>query len=302
MEPDDQAIRIDETWREHRSYLTDLAFRMLGRIQDAEDVVQEAFTRLLSADLEQIDEVRAWLIVVVSRLCLDQLRSSRVRTNAHAGSLDEPTPVAQLPTFPDPADRVTLDDTVRLALLVVVEQLTPAERAVFVLHDVFQLPFERVSQIVGRAPAACRQLASRARRHIEAEAGSTRFDAVADEHHQLATEFIAACTSGNVERLARVLDPDVVGDVDLGPDFPPRAPLHGRDVISRGIMGFYGPRSGTTLVSYPILGQPGVLAFSDRRLVGILSFKLRAGLVIDVHAIADPRKLDLASRQLALLG
>src|SRR5262245_35552002 len=109
---------------------------MLGRIHDAEDVVQEAFTRLLAADLDEIEEVRGWLVVVVSRLCLDHLRSGKIRRDVHSGSLDEPKPDAQRPTYPDPADRVTLDDSISLALLVVLERLSPAERAVFVLHDV----------------------------------------------------------------------------------------------------------------------------------------------------------------------
>jgi RNA polymerase sigma-70 factor (ECF subfamily) len=137
---------IDDIWRQHRPYLIDLAFRMLGSIHDAEDVVQEAFTRLLRVDLSEIDEVRGWLIVVVSRLCLDQLRSARSRPETNVGSLLDQraaTPATSPAAWTDPADRVTLDDTGRLALLVVLEQLSPAERPVFVLHDVFQFSFDR---------------------------------------------------------------------------------------------------------------------------------------------------------------
>ncbi|HSS10873.1 MAG TPA: sigma-70 family RNA polymerase sigma factor, partial [Acidimicrobiales bacterium] len=142
---DNVDAEIDDVWRQHRPYLTDLAFRMLGSIYDAEDVVQEAFTRLLSVDLDQIDEVRGWLVVVVSRLCLDQLRSAKTRREASAGSLDDQGSVPSSAPWADPADRVTLDDSVRIALLVVLEHLSPAERAVFVLHDVFQFSFESVA-------------------------------------------------------------------------------------------------------------------------------------------------------------
>jgi len=151
------SLDLDDLWRAHRRYLLDLAFRMLGNIGDAEDIVQEAFTRLLRVDGDEIDDVRGWLVVVVSRLCLDQLRSARVRREVGVE-------VELADDEVDPADRVTLDDSVRLALHLVLERLTAAERTVFVLHDVFQYPFEEVATIVGRSPTSCCQLASRARR------------------------------------------------------------------------------------------------------------------------------------------
>src|SRR5437870_4941984 len=141
---DISATDIDDIWRQHRPYVVDLAFRMLGNIHDAEDAVQEAFTRLLAADLEEIQDIRGWLIVVVSRLCLDQLRSGKTRRESNVSWLDERSSPPSLPSAADPADRVTLDDSVRMALLVVLEQLSPAERAVFVLHDVFQFSFDAV--------------------------------------------------------------------------------------------------------------------------------------------------------------
>jgi RNA polymerase sigma-70 factor (ECF subfamily) len=134
---------MDELWRLHRPYLVDLAFRMLGNIQDAEDAVQEAFTRLLGVNVGEIDEIRGWLIVVVSRLCLDQLRSAKTRREATVGSVDDLSPPPLL-TGVDPVDRVTLDDSLRMAMLVVLEQLSPPERAVFVLDDVFRFPFDEV--------------------------------------------------------------------------------------------------------------------------------------------------------------
>jgi RNA polymerase sigma-70 factor, ECF subfamily len=291
---------LDALWREHRSYLVDLAFRMLGNIQDAEDSVQEAFTRLLKVDVDELDDVRGWLAVVVSRICLDVLRSARTRREAAVGAIDDMRPPASTTTGSDPADRVSLDDSVRIALLVVLNRLTPPERAAFVLHDVFQFPFESVADIVGRSPAACRQLASRARRRIESETAPGRFMPHRSEHDELARRFIAACSGGDVAALAQLLDPDVVGDVDLGPDLPPRAPLHGRDAVIRNLLSFFGPRSGAVLVSQPINGEPGVLAFRDGQLLGIAVCHLQEdGRIGDIHALADPVKLRLLTGLLA---
>jgi hypothetical protein len=162
----------------------------------------------------------------------------------------------------DPADRVTLDDSVRMALLVVLEQLSPPERAVFVLHDVFQFSFDVVASIVGRTPAACRQIASRARRRIEMETGPARFAAGSDEQHHVAAGFIAACAGGDLGALMRLLDPDVVGEVDLGTAGPPRRPLHGNHVVSRGLLGYFGPQTGVTLVSQPVNASLGPWRFA----------------------------------------
>src|SRR5438034_3115158 len=171
MKQDDAAFA--DTWREHRRYVLDVAYRMLGSISDAEDVVQETFARLLKQDADQIQDVRGWLVVVATRLCLDQLRSARSRRGSYVGPW-LPEPVIEGETD-DPADRVTLDDSVRMALLVVLERLTPAERAAFVLHDLFRFSFDDVARMVGRSPQACRQLASRARQHVQQQTGPARF-------------------------------------------------------------------------------------------------------------------------------
>src|SRR5690606_16803167 len=155
--------RFARAWLDDRRYVLTLATRMLGDATAADDVVQEAYSRLAQADLDAIDNVRAWLVVVVRRLCLDRLRSAHARRETAAGTAftDDVHP-ASAPAAADPADRVPLDDEVQLALAVVLDRLTPAERAVVVLHDVFGYPFDAVAGIVGRTPAACRQLASRA--------------------------------------------------------------------------------------------------------------------------------------------
>src|SRR5215831_11578988 len=185
--------KISQAYRVHRPYLVDLAFRMLGDIGAAEDVVQDAFARLMRAAPGEIDDERGWLIVVTSRLCLDQIRSARSRRErAHDPSmLEAATPAAQ-PALADPADRVTFDDSVRLALLVVLQRLSPAERVVFVLHDIFQMPFGTVAQTVGRTAQACRQLASRARQKVAAAEGETRFEVPSAEHRLVTDRFIAA--------------------------------------------------------------------------------------------------------------
>ena len=193
---------LGQAWRDHRRHVLDIGFRMLGNLSEAEDVVQEGFARLARADLDQIDDVGGWLVVVVSRLCLDRLRSGRRHPTSPEASLgDRPAADAV-----DPADRVTLDDSVRLALHLVLERLTAAERTVFVLHDVFQYPFEAIGEIVGRTPAACRQLASRARRTIAADAGAARFLVESAEQHRVTEQFVAACSTGDVHGLLAVLD------------------------------------------------------------------------------------------------
>ncbi len=291
-------LRIEEIWREHRPYLVDLAFRMLGRIHDAEDVVQEAFTRLMRVDVDQIEEIRGWLVVVVSRLCLDQLRSARSRRETQVEVVDDTRAGGRTDVGGDPADRITLDDSVSMALLVVLAKLTPPERAVFVLHDVFQFSFETVAGIVGRTPAACRQLASRARRHLESETAPERFQPDGNEHHEVVERFIAACAGGDLESLMHVLDPEVVGDVDLGPLGQVRSVFHGNWRVARGVLTFFGPATGATLVSQPVNGRAGALGFRNGKLAGILVFEVRDDVIYDIHAIADPRKLAYAAHQL----
>src|SRR3989475_6632543 len=189
---------ISQAYREHRPYLVDLAFRMLGDLGAAEDVVQDAFARLLRAGAGEIDDERGWLIVVTSRLALDQIRSARARRErAHdPGEIEFAAPRAQ-PPLADPADRITFDDSVRLALLVMLQKLSPAERVVFVLHDVFRMPFDEVASTVGRSAPACRQLARRARQKIAAGPGRAGSGIEAAEHRLVTEKFIAACSSGD---------------------------------------------------------------------------------------------------------
>src|SRR5215208_2793032 len=215
---------LTDVWREHHRYVLDVAYRMLGSVSEAEDVVQDAFARLLRIDLDEIEDIRGWLVVAVTRRCLDQLRSARSRREVYVGPW-LPEPIIQPPGVEtDPADRVTLDDSVRMALMIVLERLSPAERAAFVLHEVFQFSFDEVASIIDKTPAACRQLASRARRHVREETSPARFRVEPAEVQQISERFVAAATSGNLEDLMQVLDPNVVGHADSGGLVP--APRH----------------------------------------------------------------------------
>jgi RNA polymerase sigma-70 factor, ECF subfamily len=219
-----------------------------GDIGAAEDIVQDAFTRLMAARPGEIQDERGWLIVVTSRLCLDQIKSARSRRErAHDASQIEFAAPPQK-GLADPADRVTFDDGVRLALLVVLQQLSPAERVVFVLHDIFQMPFDTVAETVGRSAPACRQLASRARQKIAASPGSARFDIASVEHRLVTDKFIAACSNGDLRSLLGVLAPDAWGDVDLGPGVTEFSGVFkGAKRVARNLLRFWG--QGATLVS-----------------------------------------------------
>ena len=283
--------RLAEAWRANRRLVLDVAYRMLGSITDAEDAVQEAFTRLMRADLDRIEDVRGWLVVVVTRLCLDELQSARARHEAYTGPW-LPEPLVEVPGDElDPADRVTLDDSVRMALLVVLERLTPAERAAFVLHDVFGFSFDAVAGIVGRSPAASRQLASRARRHIHAETSPARFEVDPILLRRAAERFIDASSSGDLDALLEVLDPDVVGWTDSGGiGGAPREPIVGRMAVATTFFAFLEAYR-VTLAPIAVNGEPGAVAYTGDRVVAILAFETRGGLISKIHGIANPDKL-----------
>ena len=273
---------VEEAWRSHRPYLVNLAYQMLGDVGDAEDVAQEAFLRLARTDAAQIDDTRGWLTVVAGRLCLDQVRSARVR---HERPDEGDAVEVMRSTDPDPADRVTLDDEVRGAMLEVLRRLSPGERVAFVLHDVFQIPFEEIAETVGRPVGTCRQLARRARAKFSGE--SPRLTDVVDAEHQLVTErFITACANGDLEALTAVLDPTVwgVGTV-LGDLAPPPQVNHGPDEVGRNLLRYLG--HGATLVSGPV-GEPVLLAFADRRLFAVIVLTVRDNMILKIEATVDP--------------
>ena len=294
-----QDATISQAYREHRPYLVNLAFRMLGDLGAAEDVVQDAFARLLLAGPGEIADERGWLIVVTSRLALDQIRSARSRRErAHdPGEIEFSAPRAQ-PALADPADRITFDDSVRLALLVMMQKLSPAERVVLVLHDVFRMPFGTIAQTVGRTTASCRQLAKRARQKVADGRPGARFDVESAEHRLVTDKFIAACAGGDLDGLLAVLAPDAWGDVDFGPAATEaRSVIIGAENVAANLLRFWGP--GSTLVSHPAGGQPALLGFHGRTLAALLVLRMRGEQVQAVHVIADPAQIGFLGRHLA---
>ncbi len=279
-------VELGRAWRDHRRHLLDIAFRMLGNLSEAEDAVQDAFARLVRADLDEIDDIGGWLVVVVSRICLDRLRAQR----RHPTSPDQSLGDRRADPSLDPADRITLDDNVRIALQLVLRRLTPPERTAFVLHDVFQYPFEAIGEIVGRTPAACRQLAARARRAIATDAGPSRFRVEPPEQRRVTEQFIAACTTGDLDGLLAILDAEVAGEADVGGRVG-TVTVTGRSAVATMAMRFLGPDSATTLLSLPGGDEAGVVAARDGQVVSLLSLTVRNGRVEHIDGIVDPVKL-----------
>ncbi|MFB7717590.1 RNA polymerase sigma factor SigI [Nocardia sp. NPDC056100] len=269
------------TWRADRAYLVDLAYRMLGTVDEAEDAVQEAFMRFALAAPGSIEDPRAWLTVVTSRLCLDVLRSARVR---HEFPGDPAVALAAFTDPASPADRVTLDDEVQLALLLLLQRLSPAERVAFVLHDVFGMRFEDIAETLGKPAGTCRQLARRARLKIAAEAGLNFIEK--NEHRRVTERFIAACAGGDLTELLDVLHPQAWGRVAFTAESG-LAPVitQGPNNVADNLIRFYGPH--TTLVSYPA-ANPVLLAFREQRLFAALKLTLADGLIRRIDTTVDP--------------
>jgi RNA polymerase sigma-70 factor, ECF subfamily len=283
-QPQSAKDQITEAWRRHRPYLVNLAYQMLGDVGDAEDVAQEAFLRLSRTDLDEIEDVRAWLTVVTGRLCLDQVRSARARYE-RPGDIDPEAAAFNQSRRLDPADRVTLDDEVRTALLEVLRRLSPGERVSFVLHDVFGVPFDAIAETVGRPVGTCRQLARRARAKF-AMAQPKPADVPVAEHQLVTERFITACADGDLQALAAVLDPTVwgVGTLLADPAPPPQI-NHGPYDVAVNLLRYLGP--GVTVVSGPA-GQSVLLAFAERRLFAVIVLTIRGQLVTKIEATADP--------------
>ena len=285
---------FEAAWTADRIHLVDIAFRMLGDIGAAEDTVQEAFSRLAKTRPGEVQDARGWLTVVTSRLCLDRIRSAKSRNEVVFDFTGrEPAPpaaVAGAGRELDPADRVTLDDTVSLALLVMMQKLSPAERVVMVLHDVFQMRFEDIAGTVGRPVPTCRQLARRARQRIAAESASARFDVTVEEHRAVTERFIAACTRGDLAALIDVLSTDASGEVDLGAGVAAPGVVHGGRLVATNLVRYW---SQATLVSAPSATGPAVLRFTERQLTGLLVLtpSESSGRIQKVHAVTDPAKL-----------
>lgn len=261
---------------------------MLGSVSEADDAVQEAWLRLDRSDPGGTDDLRGWLTVVVGRICLDTLRKRKARKEQMVGSW-LPEPIVQLATDAEPEREAAMVDSIGLALLVVFESLSPAQRLAFVLHDVFGVPFDEIAPVLDRSPAAARQLASRARRRVRAEAPEQ--DADLAVHRRAVDAFLAAARDGDFEGLLRVLDPDVVLRVDGGPNAPPqfaRPPLVGAQAVARGAAAFRGAADRVELVM--VNGAPGMMVRSPARSL-VAAFTVSAGRIVAIDIVADPDKL-----------
>ncbi|WP_244312531.1 RNA polymerase sigma factor SigJ [Microbispora hainanensis] len=289
---------FEETFQAMRPRLLGVAYGLLGSLDEAEDVVQDAWLRLRSAEAAGGDEIRdvtGWLVVTVSRLALDVLRSARRRREEYVGPwLPEPVLTGPVLTQTDPAERVTLDESMSMAMLVVLESLSPAERTAFVLHDVFGLTFAEVGEAVGRSPAACRQLAARARAHVASRA--PRFDVDPSEHRRVVDAFARACLGDDMDALVALLDPDVVlrsdggGRVRAG-----RRPVSGAAKVARLLSGI-GRFGRYELVPAVVNGWPGLLRYRDGRLVAVIGLTVAGGRITAVDMVLNPEKLARVTR------
>ena len=283
----------DQEFDELRPSAFAIAYRMLGSVSEAEDVVQEGFLRLHRAreDGQRIESSRAYLSTVVSRLSIDQLRSARVRRETYVGEwLPEPLLVS---ADEDPARKAEMADSLSLAFLVLLESLSPEQRAAFLLREVFDEPYDRIAEIVGTSEQNARQLAARARRHVDER--RPRFEASREQQEQLATRFFAAVEDGDLQALEELLAHDVVFRGDGGGKAPaaPRA-LHGRARVARTLRAGLRTltRFGITTRRQEVNGQPGAL-FLDRegRLIAVMSLDVAEGQIQGVSAIVNPDKL-----------
>src|SRR3954447_41901 len=280
---------LAEQFQEHRPHLRAVAYRMLGSMTEADDGVQDAWLRLSAADSSSVSNLGGWLTTVVGRVCLDMLRSRRSRREAYVGTC-LPEPVVEVSVDSDPEQEALLADSVGLALLVVLECLSPAERLAFVLHDMFGVSFGEIAPIVARSPAAARQLASRARRRVRGAAPQPDADLAAQR--EVVDAFLAAARAGDFEALVAVLDPDVVFRVDRGA-LPERAAERavGAEAVAERILeraGPFAPLARPAIVN----GAAGAVAVGPGgRTLGVVGFTVVGGRILEIDLVADPQKL-----------
>jgi RNA polymerase sigma factor (sigma-70 family) len=278
---------LAERFQAHHARLRAVAYQMLGSLSEADDAVQEAWLRVSRAGTGGVDNLGGWLTTVVARVCLDMLRSRAARREEPLG-VHLPDPVISQPDVLDPEQEALLAEGVGLALLVVLDTLAPAERLAFVLHDTFAVPFEEIAAILGRSPAATRQLASRARRRVRAS--PARPDADLAGQQRAVDAFLAAARNGDLEALVAILDPDVVARADWG-KVPVRVPtvLRGARAVAEQALAFAhrAPYGRPALVN----GAAGVVVAAGARLIAVMGFTVTDGRITEIDILADPERL-----------
>jgi RNA polymerase sigma-70 factor (ECF subfamily) len=288
---------LAERFEAHRPQLRAAAYRMLGSLAEAEDAVQETWLRLSRSDVVEVQNLGGWLTTVVGRVCLDMLRSRRSRRE---DPLDVylPDPIVEVIGGTDPEQEALLADSVGLALLVVLDTLSPSERLAFVLHDMFGLSFADIAPIVNRTPETATQLASRARRRVRGAAPVP--DADLARQQEVVEAYLAASRAGDFEALVAVLDPDVVLRADFG-QLPLGIPklVRGAQNVARQAKLFsqYGPSARLALVN----GAVGALVFVEGRLYSVVGFTVSNGKVAELNILADPDRLDQLRERVAAL-
>jgi len=286
---------LAERFEEHRAHLRAVAYRMLGSLAEAEEAVQDAWLRLSRSDAGGVDNLGGWLTTIVARSCLNVLQSRRVRREEPVG-VHMPDPVITPESGVDPENAALLADSVGLALQVVLETLPPAERLAFVLHDLFDLPFDEIAPMVGRSPTAARQLASRARRRVRGAAVPTP-DVDLARQRAVVEAFFAAARGGDFDALLAVLDPEVVLRSDGGARRPAASVvLRGATTIARRALAFARP----SLLVRPALvnGAAGVVVIDGERPFSVMGFTVARGRIVEIDVVADPERLsqlDLAA-------
>ena len=288
----DETQWLADRFEENRGHLRGVAYRMLGSLTEAEDAVQETWLRLSRSRADGVENLGGWLTTVVARVCLDMLRA---RNSRREDTLDEgsPEPASKPKKAADPEHEAVLADSVGLAVMVVLDRLGPAERLAFVLHDMFDLPFEEIGEIIGRSPAAARQLASRARRRVR---GGPAPKTAMSGQRRLVDAFLAALRARDFEGLMAVLDPDLVVHADQGAALPGRpAEARGAEFWARqAITSAQGARAARVAL---IDGEVGIMIAPRGKLFRVLRFTIANGKIKQVDVIGDPAtlaKLDLA--------
>jgi RNA polymerase sigma factor (sigma-70 family) len=289
----DEREWLAERFEAHRKRLRAVAYRMLGSLSEADDAVQEAWLRLSRSDTSDVDNLGAWLTTVVARVSLNMLRSRSARREQPLGA-HLPEPIVDRADGTDPEHEALLADAVGLALLVVLETLTPAERLAFVLHDMFAVPFDQIAPIVDRSPEAARQLASRARRRVRAETPVPDADLAAQR--EVVEAFLAAARDGDFDRLVAVLDPDVVLRADLGPAAALREVRGAAAVAGQAVT--YS-QLGLQMRPALINGAAGMVSMREGRPFSVGGVTVRGGRIVEIDILADPERL--AQLDLAVL-
>jgi RNA polymerase sigma-70 factor, ECF subfamily len=295
-------VTVDDAgeFEQHRAHLRAVAYRMLGSPSEADDAVQESWLRLHRSETSEVENMRGWLTTVVARVCLDMLRTRRARREDYLGD-ELPEPIVTVPLENGPEDEAVLADSVGLALLVVLDTLTPAERLAFVLHDMFGMPFEEIAPIIERTPAAARQLASRARRRVR---GATpQPDPDRRRQREVVDAFLAAARNGDFDALVAVLDPEVVFRADRG-----RLAVAGARPVVTGAFAVAeqvlarAPRFASFARPALVNGTAGLIVVTADRPIAVIGFTIARQQIVEIDLVADPDKLGGAKAAITRSG